>query len=401
MKDFANPVVARLGRRLRLGVIGGGEGSFIGAVHRAAARIDDRFEIVAGVFSSNAERSRDLGQQLGLSDARAYGSMADMLGTESERDDGIDVVAVMTPNHRHLPDCRLAIERGLHVICDKPLTTNLGEALDLVSLVRDRNAVFCLTHNYSGYPMVRQARAMVAAGEIGEIRQVHVEYSQGQLSSYVEPNAPERLKWRLDPERGGPSAVLGDIGTHAHQLVTFITGQQVARLCADVGATVPERTNDDYAALLMRLENDARGVMWLTQAASGAENILRIKVYGSKGGLEWEQGVPNTLKHTVQFTAARLLSRGLPDLSAAAKRATRIPPGHPEGFHEAFANLYADAAEAIAARLSQTEADPLALDFPSVEDGARGMRFMEAALQSRDENGGWVDCSLPLAPATD
>ncbi|MCP4385765.1 MAG: Gfo/Idh/MocA family oxidoreductase, partial [Hyphomicrobiales bacterium] len=374
MKAFANPVVEMLGRRLRLGVVGGGDGSFIGTVHRAAARLDDRFEVVAGVLSSKPDKARALGRQLGLEKSRAYGSAADMIAEEAARDDGIDAVAVMTPNHLHLPECRRAIETGLDVICDKPLTTNLTEALELVTLVRGHGAVFCLTHNYSGYPMVRQARAMVAAGEIGDVRQVHVEYAQGQLSTFVEPEAPERLKWRLDPARGGPSAVLGDIGTHAHQLVTFITGQQVTRLSADVGATVPDRTNDDYAALLMRMENGARGVMWLTQAASGAENVLRIQVYGSKGGLVWQHADPNTLKHTAQLSPARLLTRGLPVLADAAKHATRVPPGHPEGFHEAFANLYADAAEAIAARRTGENANPLALDFPGVEDGARGVR---------------------------
>ena len=272
----------------------------------------------------------------------------------------------------------------------------MKEAIDLYEAWRGSGLIFCFTHNYSGYPMVRQARAMIADGALGEIRQVHVEYSQGQLSTYVEPDAPERLRWRLDPVRGGPSAVLGDIGTHAHQLVTYMTGLQIARLSADVGPTVPQRTSDDYAGLLLRMENDAPGVMWLTQAASGAENVLRIKIFGSEGGLEWEQGTPNILKQTRQFEPARILSRGLPGLSDAARHATRIPPGHPEGFHEAFANLYADASEAIAARISDQAADPLSLDFPTIDDGVRGMKFVEAALQSRDRNGAWVDCTVEM-----
>jgi len=358
--------------------------------------LDDRYEVVASVMASIPERAREQGIQAGISPDRAYGDLEEMLEQESGHDGRIDAVAIMTPNHQHYAQCEAVLANGLHVICDKPLTTNLPDALDLVKSVREAGAVFCFTHNYSGYPMVRQARAMVEAGELGEIRQVNVEYSQGQLSSYVEPNAPERLKWRLDPQRGGPSAVLGDIGTHAHQLLTFITGMQLKQVNADVGPTVPERQTDDYAGMLLRLDNGARGTLWVTQAASGSENVLRIKVFGSKGGLEWEQNSPNYLKHMVQFEPARILSRGLPGLSPAAQRASRIPTGHPEGFFEAFANLYSDAAEAIAAKISGKPADPLALDFPTVEDGARGISFIEAAKQSSADGGCWVDCGLDL-----
>jgi len=394
MGAFANPVVEKLGRRLRLGVVGGGATSFIGGVHRTAARLDDRFEVVASVMASTPERAREQGVQAGIAADRAYGTLDELLDTEPRRDDSVDAIAIMTPNHRHFPECKAVLGKGLHIICDKPMTTSVEDAVDLVKSVNSAGVVFCFTHNYSGYPMVRQARHMVANGELGEIRQVNVEYSQGQLSTYVEPNAPERLKWRLDPARGGPSAVLGDIGTHAHQLLTYITGMPLAKLAADVGPTVPERQNDDYAGMLLRMENGARGTLWCTQAASGSENVLRIKVFGSKGGLEWEQNFPNHLKHMVQGEPARILSRGLPGLCPAAHRASRIPTGHPEGFQEAFANLYNDASEAIAAKITGTDADPLALDFPTVEDGARGMRFLEAALQSSGSDGGWVDCSL-------
>ena len=348
-------------------------------MHRAAARLDGRYDLVACVLSSDPERGRVRGAELGFAPDRSYGSLAEMLESERQRGDPIDAVAIMTPNDSHLPQCKAALAQALHVLCDKPLTNSLNEALELVKAVRESGAAFCLTHNYSGYPMLRQARAMVAAGDIGDVRQAVVEYSQGQLSSYVEPEAPERLRWRLDRKRGGPSAVLGDIGTHAHHLLAFVSGQPVVRLAADLGATVPGRENDDYAGLLLRLENGARGIMWLTQAASGAENLLRLKLFGSRGGLEWDHSVPNLLKHTVQFQAARLLSRGQPDLYPAAKRAMRAPLGHPEGFHEAFANLYSDAAEAIAAKIAGATPDPLALDFPTVEDGARGLRFVEAA----------------------
>ena len=396
MAAFENPVVKVLGRRLRLAVVGGGATSFVGGIHRTASRLDDRFDVVASVMASTPERAREQGVKSGIADDRSYGTLDELLERETEREDPIDAVAIMTPNHRHFPECKAVIEKGLHIICDKPLTTSLDDALDLVKRVRAADMVFCFTHNYSGYPMVRQARAMVAAGEIGEIRQVNVEYSQGQLSSYVEPNAPEGLKWRLDPERGGPSTVLGDIGTHAHHLLSYITGMPLAQLSADVGATVPERQADDYAGMLLRMENGARGMLWCTQAASGSENVLRVKVFGSKGGLEWEQGIPNQLKHMVQDQPARILSRGLPGLSDAAHRASRIPTGHPEGFQEAFANIYTDASEAIAAKIAGIPADPLALGFPTVEDGARGMRFLEAALESSNKGGGWVDCTLAL-----
>ena len=387
-----NPVLETLGRRIRLGVVGGGARALIGHVHRSAARLDDRFAVVAGVVASEAERARAEGVAIGLAADRAYGTLDEMLAAERAREDGIDAIAIMTPNHRHHPECAAALAAGLHVICDKPLTNSLDDARDLARRVREAGTVFAFTHNYSGFAMVRQARAMVASGEIGEVRQVGVEYLQGQLSTYVEPDAPERLKWRLDPARGGPSPVLGDIGTHAHQLARFVTGMDVTRLAADIGPTVPERTRDDYAAMLLRFENGARGSLWVSQSASGAENALRIRVYGSRGGLEWAIAEADRLKHMAQGQPARLLSCGLPGLSPAAERAARMPPGHPQGFFDAFANIYSDAAEAIAARLSGTDPDPLALDFPTVEDGVHGMAFVEAAIRSGRDGGGWVDC---------
>ncbi|MEM9221593.1 MAG: Gfo/Idh/MocA family oxidoreductase [Pseudomonadota bacterium] len=391
---FANPVVERLGRRIRLGVIGGGTRALIGHVHRSAARLDDYYTVEAGVVASDPDRARAEGVAVGLQADRAYGTLEKMLDGEAVRADGIDAVAVMTPNHRHHPDCAAALARGLHVICDKPLTTSLADARDLARLVKEAGVIFAFTHNYSGFSMVRQARAMVAAGDVGEVRQVGVEYLQGQLSTYVEPSAPERLKWRLDPARGGPSPVLGDIGTHAYQLASFVTGMPVTRLAADVGPTVPKRTADDYAAMLLRFENGARGSLWVTQAASGAENALKIRVYGSKGGLEWSLSEPDRLRHMAQGQPARLLSSGLPNLSPQAQRAARMPPGHPQGFFEAFANIYRDAAEAIAGRLADADVDPLALDFPTVEDGVLGMAFLEAAIRSARDGGRWVDCPL-------
>ena len=391
MASNENPVMNMLGRRIRLGVIGGGLSSFIGNVHRAAARLDDRFEIVASVLSSNANRSREQGPKIGISKERAYGSSEDMFEMEARHTNPIDAVAIMTPNHRHFPDCMAAISRGLHVICDKPLTTNTKDARELVEAVKKAGTIFCLTHNYSGYPMVRQAKAMIAAGELGEIRQVSVEYTQGHLSQYIDLDAPSGTRWRMDPDTGGPSIVLGDIGTHAHQLMTFVTGLQITKLCADVCATVPQRTSDDYASILMQLSNGAKGNMWVTQSASGSENVLRLKVFGSNGGLEWEQRLNNQLKLMKQDEPAQILTHGQYGLYPSALRASRIPTGHPEGFQEGFANLYSDMAEVIAARISDLKPDPLAMSFPGVEDGLNGMLFMEAALKSSQEER-WIKC---------
>ncbi len=385
-----NPVIARLGRRLRLGMVGGGGIGLIGPVHRAAARLDDLIEIKAGVLSSDPERSLAQAKALGIE--RGYGDVAAMIAGERERPDGIDAVAIATPNDSHEAIAGQALAAGLDVICDKPLTNDLASARALARRARESGLVFCLTHNYSGYPMVRQARAMVAAGELGPLRLVHVTYVQGSLGSRVEdtPDAmPARLRWRLDPAKGGASHVMGDIGTHAHQLLSFVTGQPVARVMAEVGAVLPGRTAHDTGMALLELEGGAKGVLLASKAATGAENALSLEVYGEEGGLFWEQASLNQLRHMRNGEAARLLTRGLPGLHPLARRAARVPPGHPEGFHEAFANLYADFAEAVSARLAGTTPDPLCLHFPTAEDGADGLAFIEACLASTRE-GRWV-----------
>ena len=388
----SNPVISALGRRLRLGVIGGGPGSFIGEVHRTAARLDDYYEVVAAVLSSDPARSRQAGQALGI--ARSYANIDELLQSESTRADGIDVIAIMTPNDSHYPLCCACLEQGLDIICDKPLTTSLADALDLVQRVRKSGRVFCLTHNYSGYPLARQARAMVQAGLLGEIRMVHVTYVQGHNAAVVETDPPAGLRWRMQPDKAGASLILGDIGSHAHHLACFVSGLQLTQICADVGAVIPQRQFDDYAGALLRFDNGARGVMWVTQAAAGAEHGLSVRVQGTKGGLEWQQEEPNHLKYMPLGQPVQVFSRGGPGLLPAAERATRVAIGHPEGFYEAFANLYADVAEAIIAQRSGRPADPLALDFPTVEDGARGMKFIEAALESSRSGGQWVDCTV-------
>jgi predicted dehydrogenase len=387
-----NPVIALLGRRIRLGVIGGGGVALIGPVHRAAARLDDRFEIVAGVLSSNAEKSR--AEAAGLGIPRGYADVAGMLAAEAERGDGIDAVSIATPNDSHHAYAAMALAAGLDVICDKPLTNELATALDLVARVRERGLIFCLTHNYSGYPMVREARAAVAAGELGDLHVVHVAYMQGSLGSRVEdhPEAmSDRLKWRLDPAKGGVSHVMGDIGTHAHQLATYITGRRVEAVLADVGAAIPGRAAHDTASVILRMEGGVRGILLATKAATGAENALSIEVYGEAGGLFWEQANPNGLRMMRNGRPAELRTRGLPTLHPLSQRAARVPPGHPEAFFEAFSNLYSDFAELAAARRAGVEPDPLATHIPTVEDGAHGLAFIDACLESTAE-GRWVEC---------
>jgi predicted dehydrogenase len=391
-----NTTIARMGRRLRLGVVGGGPGSFIGTVHRAAARLDDHYEIVAAAMGRNPERSRAAARAIGIPEERAYADHGELLAREAERADGIDVLAIMTPNDTHYPIARDALARGLDVICDKPLATNLDDALDLVRRVGESGLVFCLTHNYTGYPMVRHARAMVQGGELGPIRQLHVEYIQGNLAAPTEADRDPSVNWRFSAELCGASLVLGDIGTHAHHLACFITGLELSEVAAELGSVVPGRQVHDYGHLLLRFAGGARGSMWVTNSAAGAEHGLHIRVFGDHGGLEWHQEEPNRLLHRPRDGFARVLARGRPGLSAQAERATRIVLGHPEGFHEAFANLYADAAEAIVARRTGARPDPLALDFPTVADGARGIKFVEAAVASQRNGGCWTDATLAL-----
>jgi predicted dehydrogenase len=365
-------------------------------VHRTAARLDDHYEVVAGVLGRNPERSRAAARALGLAEERAYADHGELLAKEAARPDGIDVLAIMTPNDAHYPAARDALALGLDVICDKPLTTRLEDALDLVRRVRASGVVFCLTHNYTGYPMVRHARAMVQSGALGTIRQLHVEYIQGHLAAPTEADRDPAANWRFVSEQCGPSLVLGDIGTHAHHLACFVAGLELTEVAAELGSAVPGRLVHDYAHVLLRFAGGARGSMWVTNSAAGAEHGLHIRVFGEKGGLEWHQEEPNRLLYRPLGGFAQVLTRGRPGLSPQAARATRIVLGHPEGFHEAFANLYTDAAEAIVARRTGGKPDPLALDFPTVEDGARGVKFVEAAVASHRNGGSWTDATLAL-----
>jgi predicted dehydrogenase len=394
-----NPVIAAMGRPLRLAVIGGGPGSFIGAMHRIAARLDGRYVLVAGVLSTDPERSRAAAIANGIDPARAYADTLDMLASERDRSDGAEVAAIMTPNDSHHRYAMAALDHGFDVICDKPMTNTLGEALDIVHKVAETGLVFALTHNYTGYPMVRQARAMVAAGTLGDIRLVQVEYVQGGKADEHDPEPVGGLPWRYDPVRGGPSLVMGEIGSHAHNLVRFVSGLEVAEVAADIGHVVPSRLVDDVGAAMLRMVGGARGTFWVTQTAAGVENCLRIRVSGTRGSVEWHQEMPTRLSSTPIDGPAQVYTPNGPGTLPAARRASRIVAGHPEGFPESFANIYSDAAEAIAARRTGTTADPLALEFPNQLDGAIGVRFIEAAVASSRANGAWTDATFP--PASD
>ena len=387
---------ARTSRPLRLGMVGGGRGAFIGAVHRLCARMDGQFELVAGALSSDAQRARDSGRDLGLAPDRVYTTFAEMAAAEAKRADGIEVVSIVTPNDSHHAVARAFLDRGIDVVCDKPMTTTVGDALDLVQAVRRSGLVFGLTHNYTGYPLVRQAREMVAVGELGPIRVVQIEYVQDWLTTKLEDTGHKQAGWRVDPQRAGAGGCLGDIGTHAYHLADFVTGLHARELAADLGRFVAGRRLDDNAHILLRYENGARGMLWASQVAPGNENGLRLRVYGEKAGLEWSQEHPNQLRFAPVGQPPRVLSRGGPNLSPAASRGTRIPSGHPEGYLEAFANLYRDLAEQIRARRAKRAPDLAALLVPTVEDGAHGVRFIHAAVESSANNGAWVDTQLKL-----
>ena len=378
-----------LSRPLRVGQVGGGPGAFIGDVHRRAIRLDGLATLVAGVFSSDPDRSREHARTLGVE--RAYGSYEEMAEAEAGRDDGIEVVSVVTPNWLHAPVAHAFIERGVHVVCDKPMTTTLGDAEALVRAVHEHDVVFALTHNYTGYPLVKQARALVEDGVLGEVRKVVAEYSQGWLATAVENEGSKQAAWRTDPEKAGAGA-LGDIGSHAENLAAYVTGLHLDRLCADVRTFVPGRQIDDDANVLLRYEGGAGGVLHCSQIAAGIENDLRLRVSGTEGTLSWRQEEPNALVLQPREGQERVYRRGHDDLAPAAKHGTRLPPGHPEAFFEAFANVYANALRTIAARRDGREPDPLDLDFPTVEDGARGVHFIQTALESGRREA-WVDAS--------
>ncbi len=370
--------------RIRLGMVGGGTDAFIGGVHRIAARLDDKFELVAGALSSTPEKSRESGEALGLE--RVYDDFKQMAIREARLKSGIEAVSIVTPNHVHYAAAREFLKRGIHVICDKPLTSTLADAKKLVKAAESSGALFILTHNYTGYPMVRQAREMVANGEIGNIRVVQVEYPQDWLT---EQQDFKQAEWRTDPERSGAGGSTGDIGTHAYNIACFVTGLKAESLAADLQAFVPGRRVDDNAHVLLRFDGGARGMLWSSQVAPGNENALRLRVYGEKGGIEWAQEDPNYLWFTPYGEPKRLITRNGAGAGDAANRLSRVPPGHPEGYLEGFANVYCEAADAITAFRSGNSADPSVI-YPTVQDGLNGVRFVAACVQSSERNAAWV-----------
>ncbi len=371
-------------RRIRLGMVGGGNDAFIGGVHRMAARLDDRYELLAGALSSTPEKARASGEALGLE--RIYSDFQQMAEAESAREDGIEAVSIVTPNHVHCAAATAFLARGIHVICDKPLTSTLDDAHRLVAAAEQSQALFILTHNYTAYPLVRQAREMVAGGDIGSVRVVQVEYPQDWLT---EPQDIKQALWRCDPVQAGAGGGIGDIGTHAFNLAEFVTGLEVESLAADLQAFVPGRQVDDNAHVMLRFGGGARGMLWSSQVAPGNENALRIRVYGDKGGLEWVQENPNRLLYTPFGEPQRVITRNGAGAGAAAARLSRVPPGHPEGYIEGFANLYSEAATAIEAARDGTPVPDDVL-YPTVHDGLKGVQFVAACVASSRDNAAWV-----------
>jgi predicted dehydrogenase len=375
--------------RIKLGMVGGGSGAFIGAVHRIAARIDDRYEFVAGALSSTPEKSRQSGAELGLDPSRIYDDFKAMAIREARLKDGIEAVSIVTPNHMHYPAAKEFLTRGIHVICDKPLTSNLADAKKLLKIAQQSDALFILTHNYTGYPMVRQAREMVKNGELGEIRIVQMEYPQDWLAEPIEQAGQKQAAWRTDPKQSGAGGSTGDIGTHAYNLGCFISGLEGEELAADLQSFVAGRQLDDNAHVMLRFKGGARGMLWCSQVAPGHENGLKVRVYGTKGGLEWVQADPNYLWYTELGKPKTLITRNGAGAGAAAARVSRVPSGHPEGYLEGFATIYTEAAKAIIAKRNGKPADPDVV-YPTVEDGVKGVAFVEACVASSKRNGAWV-----------
>ncbi len=376
--------------RIRLGMVGGGRDAFIGGVHRIAARMDDHYQLVAGAFSSTPEKALASAADLGVSSDRAYSDYKVMAETEAALEHGIEAVSIVTPNHLHFDVAREFLSKGIHVICDKPLTSSLADAKALVKAAEDSGALFVLTHNYTGYPMIRQARQFVQDGALGTIRLVQAEYPQDWLSTKLEDTGQKQADWRTDPKRSGIGGCIGDIGTHAFNLGCFVSGLELQSLCADLDSFVDGRQLDDNAHVMLRYQGGAKGLIWSSQVAPGNENALRLRVYGTDGGLEWSQEDPNYLWYTKLGEPKQLLTRGGSGANDAANAVSRIPAGHPEGYLEGFANLYTDAAQAIKAmRTGEKITDSFLC--PTVQDGLAGVSFVAAAVESSNQGSRWVE----------
>ena len=376
--------------RIKFGMVGGGEGAFIGGVHRFAARLDDQYELVAGALASNPEKAQRSGVALGLASDRIYPDFETMARAEAARADGIEAVSIVTPNHMHAPVAEAFLKAGIHVICDKPLAVSSKDARKLHTLAQKRDLLFAVTYNYTGYPMVRHMRQMVRDGKLGEIRVVQVEYPQDWLTDAIEQSGQKQAGWRTDPTKAGLGGCIGDIGTHAYQLADYVTGIPVTELLAELTAFVPGRRLDDNAHVILRYANGARGTLWSSQVAPGNENNLRLRIYGSKGGLEWRQELPNQLYWSPFGEATQMIARGTGSAGPEAARVTRIPSGHPEGYLEAFATIYTEIGHAIRSRRTKGATLDSAVNFPTVIDGVKGVLFVESVVASSAKGGKWV-----------
>ncbi len=386
-----------ISRKLRMGMIGGGPGAFIGAVHRIAALMDGDIELVCGAFSSDPQKSKQTGETLHLPASRVYGSYKEMFQAESLLPEGerMDFVSIVTPNRVHFEPAKLALENGFHVVMDKPLAFNLEEGKKIQELVKKSQLLFCLTHTYTGYPMVKEARQLVLSGKLGKVRKVYVEYPQGWLSSYLEgadaeTNSFKQAAWRTDPSQSGMAGGMGDIGTHAFNLAEYVSGLKVTKICADINIVVPGRKLDDDGNVLLKFENGASGSLFATQIAAGEENNIKIRVYGEKGGLVWQQEDSNTLQVKWLDRPAEVYRAGNPYLGSYAKHNTRTPAGHPEGYLEAFANLYRNFGLCLRAKLANEQPQPEWLDFPEASEGVRGMYFIEKVIESGKSDQKWL-----------
>lgn len=377
-------------RKIRMGMVGGGRGAFIGAVHRHAAALDGQIDLVCGAFSSSPEKSIDSGQDLMLPPDRCYGTFEEMIHKEKERADGMDIVAIVTPNHMHFAPTKMALQNGFHVICDKPVTFSLDEALELQKIINETGLLFALTHNYTGYPMVKYAKHLVEAGTIGNLRKIVVEYPQGWLSFPEEQNGENKqAEWRTDPKRSGIAGAVGDIGTHAENLAEYITGLQITELCADVTTFVENRQLDDDANVLLRFNNGAKGILHCSQVCNGDQNGLNIRIYGENGSLQWRQETPQYLHHK-SIAGHQIYQPGVGDLPELVTANIRLPFGHPEGYLEAFANIYKNFAQTVSKTINGEQPNALDLDYPKIQDGIRGMHFIEAVITSGREGSTWV-----------
>ncbi|MEZ4893416.1 MAG: Gfo/Idh/MocA family oxidoreductase [Saprospiraceae bacterium] len=379
--------------KLRMGMVGGGQGAFIGAVHRMAAALDGEIELVCGAFSSDPERSKASGAELGLPPDRCYATFKDMIQREKrlKPERRMQFVSIVTPNHVHFAPAKMALQNGFHVICDKPVAFSLKEALALEKIVEKSGLIFALTHNYTGYPMVKQAKSMIKTGELGKLRKIVVEYPQGWLSTNLESSGQKQAAWRTDPKRSGIAGAMGDIGSHAENLAEYITGLKIKEICADISIFVPGRQLDDDGNVLLRFEGCAKGILHASQISAGEENNLNIRVYGEKGGLEWRQMEPNTLLVKWLDKPMQVLRTGVGDLCPEAQAATRIPAGHPEGYLEAFANIYRNFAHCVQAHINGVSPDPVRVDYPTIQDGVRGMQFIEKVIASGKSKSKWVN----------